>query len=112
MFISQAHFEGVKSNEDRIIQKVKKTTAETVDVQGLINLDCWKKEKDNLVEYVIVTKWNSKKDFIAWLSRDQHVNEHKEMNQQKKQGIIEEPIMKKTVFQYESVDINLLTKEN
>ncbi|MBE0337744.1 antibiotic biosynthesis monooxygenase [Paenibacillus sp. 23TSA30-6] len=109
MFINQAHFEGLKSNEERITQKIIKTVASTENIQGLLNLECWKKEKDNVIEYVLVTKWKSKKDFMTWLSREEHVNEHKVMNIQKKQGKIEEPVMKKTILQYESVDLQKLS---
>lgn len=108
MFINQAHFEGDKFNEDSIILKIKKTIDQTEDVQGLIALECWKKENSEHVEYVIVTKWTSKKQFITWLSREEHVNEHKEMNKQKKQGISEKPILKKTILQYETVEVNEL----
>ncbi|WP_458120646.1 antibiotic biosynthesis monooxygenase family protein [Paenibacillus sp. Z6-24] len=105
MFINQAHFESDKFNEDYIISKIKKTIDQTEDVQGLIALECWKKESNAHVEYVLVTKWTTKKEFTTWLSREDHVNEHKEMNKQKKQGVSEKPILKKTIVQYESVEI-------
>jgi len=74
----------------------------------LLTLECWKQENNDRVEYVIVTKWTTKKEFISWLSREEHVNEHKEMNKQKKQGINENSILKKTIFQYEAVEVTEL----
>lgn len=105
MFVNQASFEGDKANEAKIIAKMKKTFAELQDVSGLLSSECWKKEKNDVVEYSIVTKWTAKQDFIAWLSREEHVNEHKEMNKQRKQGISEKPSMKKTITQYEEIEI-------
>jgi heme-degrading monooxygenase HmoA len=110
MFINQAQFEGDKFNEDKIIVKIKNTIDQTKDVQGLLALECWKKESNDLVEYVLVTKWTTKKEFITWLSREEHVNENKEMNKQKKQGISEKSILKKTILQYEAVEVTELLK--
>jgi heme-degrading monooxygenase HmoA len=111
MFINQAHFEGDKLNEDKIIIKIKSTIDQTKDVEGLLALECWKKDsndRNDRAEYVLVTKWTTKKEFITWLSREEHVNEHKEMNKQKKQGVSEKPTLKKTILQYEAVNITEL----
>ncbi len=105
MFVNQAHFEGGKLHEDKIIAKMKKTKEQLNGVEGLHAVEFWKKEKMDTVEYVIVSKWTEKKDFTAWLSREEHVNEHKEMIKQKKQGISEKPVMKKTIIQYETVEV-------
>lgn len=108
MFVNQAHFEGEKHNEDKLINKMKKTQEDLSGVEGLHAVEVWKKEKTDTVEYVIVSKWTAKKDFTAWLSREEHVNEHKEMIKQKKQGISEKPVMKKTIVQYETVEVSAL----
>lgn len=104
MFVNQALFECDKSNEDKVVEKIKNTVEQTKNVQGLLAVECWKKKnKDLVVEYAIVTKWTTKQDFIAWLSRQEHVNEHKEMNKLKKQGMSDKPILKKTIHQYETI---------
>lgn len=105
MFVNQALFESDKSNEDKLVEKVKNTVKQTKDIQGLLTVECWKRENKDLVEYAIVTKWTAKKDFIAWLSREDHVTEHKEMNKQKKQGISDKPIFKKTLLQFEAIEL-------
>ncbi len=106
MFISQACFEGDKINEHKIITKLQKTLKETINVEGLISTECWLKEKKDRVEYALVTKWESKEYFKKWLMREEHVEEHKEMNRQKKQGSQEEVKFTKTLRQYEIVDIS------
>lgn len=108
MFVNQALFESDKSNEDKIVEKVKNTIKQTKDVQGLLAVECWKKENKDLVEYAIVTKWTAKKDFIEWLSREDHVTEHKEMNKQKKQGVSDKPVLKKTLLQFEAIELTEL----
>ncbi len=107
MFISQACFEGDKIIEHKIIAKLQKTMKETIDVEGLISTDCWLKENKDRIEYVFVTKWKSKDHFKKWLTREENVEEHKEMNKQKKQGSQEEVKINKTLRQYEIVDISL-----
>ncbi len=104
MFINQACFESEKINEGKLIEKAKNTLSQTKGANGLIAAECWKRDKKELVEYAIVTKWHTKSDFIAWLSREEHVNEHKEMHKRKKQGVSEAPLFKKTLFQYETME--------
>ncbi|WP_285767074.1 antibiotic biosynthesis monooxygenase [Peribacillus sp. SI8-4] len=106
MFISQASFEGEKVIEYKIITKLKQTIKETIDVEGLISTDYWLKENKDRVEYVFITKWKSKDHFIKWITREEHVEEHKQRNKQKKHGLQEEVTIKKTLRQYESVDIS------
>lgn len=105
IFINQAQFEGDKINEEKIIAKIKNTIDQLENVQGLLSSECWKKESNDRVAYVVVTKWTTKKEFITWLSREEHVHEHKEMHKQKKQEISEKPIMTKTIFQYQAVEV-------
>ncbi|MFP7489254.1 antibiotic biosynthesis monooxygenase [Bacillus paralicheniformis] len=108
MFISQACFEGDKTNEHKIIAKLQKTMNETINTPGLVSVDCWLKENKDRVEYVFVTKWESKDHFKTWVTREDHVEEHKEMNKQKQQGQQEEVKIKKTLRQYQVVDVTSL----
>ncbi|MEI4529263.1 antibiotic biosynthesis monooxygenase family protein [Priestia megaterium] len=105
MFISQACFEGDKIIEHKIIKKLQKTMKETINVPGLISTDCWLKENKDRVEYVFVAKWESKEHFKKWVTREEHIEEHKQMNKQKQQGEKEEVKIKKTLRQYKTVDI-------
>ncbi|WP_373228725.1 antibiotic biosynthesis monooxygenase [Cohnella sp.] len=106
MFISQAIYEVDVTAQHKMIAKMQETMKETMNVKGLISVDCWFKEsKESVVEYVFVTKWESKPDFITWLTREEHVEGHKEMSNQKKHGQAEEIKIKKIVRQYEVVDL-------
>jgi heme-degrading monooxygenase HmoA len=100
MFVNQVIFEGDIANEDKIINKVKHTMEELTDVGGLYTAECWNKDtkKSDTVAYAIVTKWNKKQDFVAWISRESHVAEHRTMRKEKKD---QAPVMTKTLLQYE-----------
>lgn len=80
MFISQASFEGHKGIEPMILNKFKESMKETIGAKGLVSADCWSRESKDNVEYVFVTKWETNEDFKLWVSREDHVEEHKEMN--------------------------------
>ena len=106
MFISQASFEGNKSIENKIISKLQKTMNETINSEGLVSVECWLNTKRDNVEYILVTKWENKEFFKKWVSREEHIEEHKEMAKQKKQGLGNEVQFKKTIRQYETIDIS------
>ena len=56
--------------------------------------------KGDEVEYVIVSKWQEKKDFQTWVARPEHVEEHKEMNKKLKAAKVNQVHSKsiKTIF--------------
>ncbi|MBD2868832.1 antibiotic biosynthesis monooxygenase family protein [Paenibacillus arenilitoris] len=101
MFISQASFEGHKGVEQMIFNKLQKSMNETIGAKGLVSAECWSRETKDNVEYVFVTKWDTKEDFKLWVSREDHVEGHKEMNKYKGQEPAEKA--KKTIRQYEEV---------
>lgn len=106
MFISQAIYEMDVTAQHKIMVKMKETMKKIFNAKGLLLAECWFKEsKESVVEYVFVSKWESKPDFIAWLTREDHVKGHKEMSKQKKNGEAEEIKIKKTVRQYEVVNL-------
>lgn len=84
-----------------ILNKLKNSMKETIGAKGLVSTDCWSRESKDNVEYVFVTKWETKVDFKVWVSREDHVEEHKEMNKHKGQEPAEKA--KKTIRQYEEV---------
>ncbi|MFP7494708.1 antibiotic biosynthesis monooxygenase [Terribacillus saccharophilus] len=100
MFVNQVIFEGAVDAQDKIINKVKHTMEELQDVAGLNSAECWNKDTKNndTIAYSIVTKWNEKADFVAWISRESHVAEHRAMRKEKKD---QAPVMTKTLLQYE-----------
>ncbi|GEQ06787.1 antibiotic biosynthesis monooxygenase [Staphylococcus gallinarum] len=105
MFITEVAFSTNKENEDRLYNKAKKNLAELNDnVKGLIDAEVWTKSKADEVEYVIVSKWQEKKDFQTWVARPEHVEEHKEMNKKIKSGESEPSPFKKVLKQYSVVE--------
>jgi len=88
MFVMQASFTTDTEFEDRLQQKATKTKKEALEAEGNIDFECWRKYHKDEVEYVFVSKWKEQSDFKNWISRDSHVQEHKEMqkNPEKEDG--------------------------
>lgn len=104
MFITEVAFSTTKENEQKLYDKVEKNANELVDVDGLIDAEVWTKSKGDEVEYVIVSKWQEKQHFQAWVSRPSHVAEHKEMNKKSKEGDKPQSPFKKVLKQYTVVE--------
>jgi len=83
MFVVNASFETEKKFEEQLKQKAKKNKTEIEAAKGNLSFECWKKDSADKVEYVFVSKWEDKQFFQAWISREEHVNEHKEANKKK-----------------------------
>lgn len=85
MFVAQVTFStkdlSVRSMLDNKISHAKE---DFEGYKGFIDAEIWKNETKNKLEYAIVSKWNDKKDFQAWVSRPSHVEEHKNMNKESK----------------------------
>lgn len=81
MFVAQVTF-STKDFEVRSIldEKASHAKEDFEGFQGFKGADVWKNETKTKLEYVIVSKWDDKKDFQDWVSRPDHVEEHKNMN--------------------------------
>ncbi len=105
MFVNTATFEIEKAYEDRLVKKREKDQAQLAKAKGILSFECWRRENKDTVEFVYVSKWESQDAFKAWISRDEHVNEHKEMNKRRKENEQTEQVkMKKTLRAYELYD--------
>ena len=104
MFVMQAKFEIDKSHEDRLKNKAEKNKEEIQKANGLLSYECWRRELKETVEYAFVSKWESQNDFKNWISREEHKNEHKQMNAKRKAEEITTIKMKKTLNSYEILD--------
>jgi len=105
MFVNTATFEIEKAYEERLVKKREKDKEKLAEAKGLISFECWKRENTEMVEFVYVSKWESQADFKAWISREDHVNEHKEMNKKRKENPQPDQVkMKKTLRAYELYD--------
>ncbi|MGY0694973.1 antibiotic biosynthesis monooxygenase family protein [Virgibacillus sp. FSP13] len=79
MFVMNASFTTDKEFEDRLKKKAMKNKDEALEAKGNISFECWRKYHNEEVEYVLVSKWEEQSDFKSWISRDEHIQEHKEM---------------------------------
>ena len=105
MFVNTATFEIEKAYEERLVKKREKDQAQLAKAKGILSFECWRRENKDIVEFVYVSKWESQDAFKAWISRDEHVNEHKEMNKRRKENEQTEQVkMKKTLRAYELYD--------
>ncbi|PTE84204.1 hypothetical protein BUY79_06000 [Staphylococcus equorum] len=104
MFIAQANF--TASLEDRAIldNKISHAKDDFSGYDGLIDVEIWKNETKSKISYSIVSKWNKKKDFQAWVSRPAHVEEHKNMRKEEKENTKPTSI-EKQIKQFELLDI-------
>jgi len=102
MFVMNACFETDKADEQRLMAKAQKNQKEIEGAKGLVSYECWRTEHKDTVEYVFVSKWEKQDDFKAWISREEHVNEHKARRQmQRESGVKPQSALKKTLRSYE-----------
>ncbi|AVX06704.1 MULTISPECIES: antibiotic biosynthesis monooxygenase family protein [Priestia] len=109
MFVVNASFETEKKFEEQLKQKANKNKAEIEAAKGNLSFECWKKYSADKVEYVLVSKWEDKQFFQAWISREEHVNEHKEANKKKMKACSEAMEIKKMLRFYEAVEEDILS---
>ncbi|WP_205499938.1 antibiotic biosynthesis monooxygenase family protein [Rufibacter psychrotolerans] len=84
-YIVNASFETDLEHEAYLAQKCRHDLEESHGAAGLISFDIWKRAHAHTVEYVLVSKWESKEDFKAWISREDHVQGHKDQRQNKEE---------------------------
>lgn len=103
MFIMNASFEIEKDYEYILEEKGKKDQQQLMVAKGIIAVERWRKEHTDRVEYVMVSKWESEADFKGWLTREEHVNEHKDMNKKRKESGERPYHIKKTLRSFEAI---------
>ncbi|WP_085520550.1 antibiotic biosynthesis monooxygenase family protein [Tuberibacillus sp. Marseille-P3662] len=86
MFVMNASFTVDKAHEERLAQKCRQNDQDLKEAQGRISHEFWHKDHGETVEYVIVSKWESEDDFKQFISREDHVQEHKAMNKERKEN--------------------------
>lgn len=104
MFIMNASFEIEKNYEYILEEKGKKDKLHLTDAKGIMAVERWRKEHTETVEYVMVSKWESEADFKKWITRDEHVNEHKDMNKKRKESEQLPYHVKKTLRSFEAIE--------
>ncbi|MCD8841683.1 antibiotic biosynthesis monooxygenase [Staphylococcus arlettae] len=105
MFVAQATFSTKDLSSRSILdEKAAQVKEEFAGFDGLIEFEVWKNETKNKLEYSIISKWNDKKDFQAWVSRPAHLEEHKNMNKEKEQEKAKYENIDKQIKKYELVE--------
>ena len=99
-YIVNASFSADKEQEEYLARKCQHDYQESQGAEGLLSFDIWKREHPDSVEYVLVSKWNSKDHFKAWISREEHVQGHKDQRQQKD---VDRPKLTKKLTYFEGV---------
>jgi heme-degrading monooxygenase HmoA len=102
MIIEAVTFTVPIGNKEEFQKKIEKDAA-TELAPGCIDQEIWVNETKEEIEYVIVSKWNDKKDFRNWMSANkEHAEEHRKMIQYyKDHPEIQRPKIEKKVKSYE-----------
>lgn len=80
MIIEVVTFTVPIENKGEFQKKIEKDAA-TELAPGCISQEIWVHETKDEIEYVIVSKWNDKKDFQNWFGRKEHAEGHRKMIQ-------------------------------
>ena len=69
-----------------ISEKIRKDIASMKTFEGCLQSECWINEKKTSVDFQLVSKWQEKKHFQAWLKRPEHLQKHREAYRAEKEG--------------------------
>lgn len=83
MIIKSVTFETELAGEGRLEQKITNDLSSLKEFETCLSAEAWRHSTKNEVSYTLVTKWQDKKDFQAWLKRPEHLQEHRKAHQQK-----------------------------
>ncbi|MBO0422084.1 antibiotic biosynthesis monooxygenase [Enterococcus plantarum] len=83
MIVQTVTFIIKKEGKERFDAKTGKDVASMLEFPGCISSECWYTENKDTCEFMLVSKWQSKKDFQNWLKRPEHLQEHREAHQNK-----------------------------
>ncbi|OTN91582.1 antibiotic biosynthesis monooxygenase family protein [Enterococcus faecium] len=83
IIVQTAVFTVDKDYREAFLEKIKRDVASLKDWPGNLAAEGWQgKEKDDSVEFILLSKWNYKTDFEAWLNRPEHKERHAESKTQ------------------------------
>lgn len=100
MFIQTVTFVVKKEGKEIFEAKTRKDVASMLSFENCISSECWFSEDKNVCEFMLVSKWHSKKDFQHWLKRPEHLQKHREAhkNKEEKPSIVVDKIRKSYVI--------------
>ncbi|MFK4567398.1 antibiotic biosynthesis monooxygenase family protein [Enterococcus sp. UD-01] len=96
MYVQSVTFVVKKEGKERFEEKTKKDVASMLEREDCLSSECWFAETKDSCEFVLVSKWQDKKAFQAWLKRPEHLQQHREAhkNKEAKPSIVLEKIGK------------------
>ncbi|OTN83913.1 antibiotic biosynthesis monooxygenase family protein [Enterococcus faecium] len=75
--VQTAVFTVEKNYEEEFLKKIKNDVASLKEWPGNLAAEGWKSEgKEDSIEFILLSKWNDKTDFEAWLNRPGHKEGH------------------------------------
>ena len=95
MIVQTVTFIIKKEGKEMFEAKTSKDVVSMLGFSGCLLSECWFTE-NNTCEFMLVSKWQSKKDFQNWLKRPEHLQEHRDAHRSKdsKPSIVIEKIRK------------------
>lgn len=101
MLIKSVTFEIVPEGKERFSEKIRKDLASLSQAEGCLLSECWVSENKTSIEFHMISKWEDKKYFQAWMKRPEHLQKHREAHQQKKEGTAKPSIvLNKSMAEY------------
>lgn len=96
MIVQTVTFIIKKEGKEIFEAKTSKDVVSMLGFSGCISSECWFTEDKDTCEFMLVSKWESKKDFQSWLKRPEHLQEHRDAHKNKdtKPSIVIEKIRK------------------
>ncbi|WP_430609763.1 antibiotic biosynthesis monooxygenase family protein [Enterococcus sp. DIV0876] len=86
MYIRTVAFEVVPEGKDVFLEKIMKDVTSMKGYSGCLSTEAWLSETKKSVTFQLVSKWQEKKDFQAWLKRPEHLQKHREAHRAEKEG--------------------------
>jgi heme-degrading monooxygenase HmoA len=109
MYIKTVTFEVIAEAKENFSEKIRKDIASMKTFEGCLQSECWVNEKKETINFQLVSKWQDKKAFQAWLKRPEHLQKHREAYRAEKEGKAKPSIVVSKVAQeYRLFDASLL----
>ena len=86
MYIRTVTFEVCPEGKDIFYKKIAKDVASMKEFEGCLATEAWLSETKKSVTFQLVSKWQEKKHFQAWLKRPEHLQKHRDAHRAEKEG--------------------------
>lgn len=83
MIVQTVAFIIKKEGREIFETKTTKDVTSMLEFSGCLSSECWFSEEKDTCEFMLVSRWQSKKDFQNWLKRPEHLQEHRDTHKNK-----------------------------